>query len=211
MRKRFFSQIMHENKGFSLIELLTVAVILVIISTVIAGIITATLRGTSKSKITNIVSQNGTYAVSVMTGIVRSSTAVDKIIEEDGTEYNSPTTLTCTEDPKREGKSITLTRFDGDQTILSCIRASGGGIQNYIASTSASTGEEVSLTDNTSVEVDFDSCYFTCRRSGSVGNTFSPPLVEVGFTLKQPGADASHIDSVSVPFSTQILMRNFTP
>ena len=48
----------YSNKGYTVIELLTVAGVLVVITGILTGIIVATLRGTNKTQTANSVAQN---------------------------------------------------------------------------------------------------------------------------------------------------------
>src|SRR5581483_2454097 len=121
LKKQWNNKTMKQlSSGFTILELLVVISIMVIIGSLISGILFSTLRGTNKTKITNAVSQNGNYAMSVMTDIIRSSTNV----VSGG--------ATCASASPTPAQTIALSRLDGGITTLSCTG-------NTVASVSAST------------------------------------------------------------------------
>src|SRR3989344_8884037 len=99
-----------ESKGYTIIELLVVISILVILSGIISGILYSTLRGSSKTKITTEVAQNGNYAIGVISNILVSSRGVAKVNGADITDCTTP----------KKGPSITVKNIDGDETTFAC-------------------------------------------------------------------------------------------
>src|SRR3989344_2988017 len=99
------------RKGYTIIELLAVISILVILTGIISGILYSTLRGSSKTRISTEVTQNGDYAISVLTNMIAPSTSVTKI---GGVDIQD-----CRTNPS--GTSISLKNIDGDEYIISCI------------------------------------------------------------------------------------------
>lgn len=182
--KKFSNQ-----KGYTLIEMVTVGLILVIISGVIAAILASTLRGTNKSKVTSAVSQNGNYALSVVSNMFISTNSVLSVNGED--------VVGCSQNPS--GESIVLSRVDGGVTTLLCDLQSD-------PPTISSNG--ASLLDTSVVQLDDSkTCHFSCLQNG---NSYSSPLLEVGFSLKQKGLSIFSDTSSSQDFTTQVLLRNFT-
>lgn len=148
-------------EGYTLIELLAVISILVVLTGIITGIIFSTLQGSSRTKKSTQVSQNGVYAASLIQGIISDSRNITQIDDSDIDD--------CTTDPTGVN-SITLKRLDGNKTRLSCELIDG-------VYTVASNG--ASLIDTASVKV--TSCNFYC--SQVVQDPYSIPIVSVYFNL----------------------------
>jgi type II secretory pathway pseudopilin PulG len=163
MKKNLTSYILHptSRKGYTIVELLAVAGILVVLSGIILGIIYSTIRGSSKTQLTTQVSQNGRYSVAVLEGIISDSRNITQI---DGVDIDD-----CTSNPSGTN-SITLARLDGGITILTC--GAIGGIY-----TIASNG--ASLLDTRNVKSSF--CNFSC--SQVVSDPYSVPIVNVSYKI----------------------------
>lgn len=172
-----------KQKGYTIIELLAVISILVIISGIVSGILYSTLRGTNKTKITTEVSQNGAYALSVITNDIIDSGSVTQI---DGVDV-----LDCTAAPT--GTAITLKRLDGTNTVLSC---SGNTISQ----------DGKSLVNSNTVSV--TSCTFSCSQKSD--DSYSIPSVGINFTIQQKSGNFAEQKSSST-FNTSVTMRNYTP
>ena len=192
----------YSNKGYTVIELLTVAGVLVVITGILTGIIVATLRGTNKTQTANSVAQNGNYALSVISSILISSDAVLGLYDRN----SSPTLVLdedgdCTGSPS--GDTIELRRVDGGITTLACEN-------NTIASKSASM--TVGLLDSSKVQIntgDSLSCYFKCIQEPD--DHYSAPSIEVGFTLTDKNNSANVEKNSTADFQTSIKLRNYAP
>lgn len=189
----------NNTKGFTLIEMLTVMLILVIVSTVISSMIFTVLQGTTRSKAGIVLAENGNNALSVISNIILSSSKVE-YIDGDDTKADCTTTQT--------GKSIQLLRSDGGHTILSFDPT------GYISSGSADlpANTAVALFDKAAVKVDtgdpanapYD---FKCEQS----NPFARPIITVEFTLipNYVVTSSGGKDVISSKFKVQVLMRNY--
>lgn len=180
----------YTEKGFTLIEILTVTAILVVVSTIISGVVYTTLRATNKTRITSAVAQNGSYALSIISNIVISSTNV--------TQVNGTSVSNCTTSPS--GTSITLSRIDGGSTTLACTNVNG-------IYTIASNG--ASLIDNNIVQIKNGSCTITCMQPSN--NSYATPLIQVAFTVGDKGTTPAFENIASSDFNTSITMRSFNP
>ena len=185
---------MNKNKtnGFTIVELLTVVGILVIISSILAGILYSTLRGGNKTSITTAVAQNGNYVVSAISNLIISSQSV---VQVGGVPFTD-----CTASPS--ASSISLKGYDGGVTILSC---SGGTI-----SSQSGTMTPVSLIDTNQVQIDSSSpCLFYCSTQIS-GDPYSLPIVGFEFTLTDKSS--TFLDSkAKARFNSSASLRNFNP
>lgn len=178
--------------GYTLIELTIVMALLIVVGGLLIGIISSALRGSTKTKITNDVAQNGNYALSVMTNIIANAQQFESF------SSTSPITAVLTRCDRDTatgragpftGDKVTVVGFDGGITELSC------GVGGTISSNSAV------LIDNSRVRV--ASCSLTCSQS----SLYSPPRIDVEFSLvNASGGTAESAGSAS--FNTSVSFRN---
>ncbi len=180
---------MKKNTGYTIVELLAVVTILVTVTGIIAALITQTLRGSSKTNITNQVAQVGNYVTSVISNSIISAENVIAVT------VNGRPVTDCTKNPS--GSSIELFISEKGGTIL---YACGGGT---ISSNSAS------LIDTSRLKIDTSTCYFTCSQASN--DPYTPPIITFGFILTQNSDDALFENRETAPFSTSVLMRNYRP
>lgn len=178
--------------GYTLVELLAVTSIIVIVTGLTVGVLYSTLRGGSKTKITNDVSQNGNYALSVISTVALNAESVTNV---GGTDISDCTAL-------QQGNSIEFKKADGSRLSFSCDVPS-----ESIASSSGTT--TTYLIDNASVRVDPSSCSFSCLQSDA--NPYSSPIIGVSFTVSQRSSASSFENLASSTFKTSVTMRNFNP
>lgn len=200
---KFGIGISNAQRGFTIIELLVVAGILVISGGLIAGVIFNTLRGSSKSSNVNYVAQNGNYALSSITDIVNSSTQIV------GNCNNT------------QQLSIELLGVDEANYVLSC---SGDNVtmdRILNKGTAAETSTETELMDDSRVRVpsNLASCYFKCSQldRGSTGvssttpNPYLNPLIEIFFEVRDRNPVVQADTTATSRFKTSVIMRNYTP
>lgn len=184
------------NSGFTIVEVLTVAIILATIGGILTGIISSLLRGSNKTQTTSVLAQNGSYTISLITGIINTSDRVTKV--NDDTDIQAY----CTSDPS-EVTSISLRRFDGEETTLLC------DLDNKRISSVSATLDSISLTNNLEVELDTEAaqaCYFKCTQPNN--DIYVSPLIEVGFTLKNNKEGLAEFQSSGL-FKNSILLKNY--
>lgn len=179
-----------------MIELLTVIGILVVVSGIIIGILSTTLRGTEKTKITTSVAQNGNYALSVITNAIISSYAVTGIGNQSAT--SNPPFADCTNSPV--GQSISLKSSTGEEITFACAN-----------DTVASNG--ASIIDTSQVKIDTSnasSCSFTCIQPAN--KPYDVPIIEMSFTVSDKAAAGAFLENKSSGiFKTSVSLRNFNP
>lgn len=171
--------------GYTVIELLAVVSILIIVSGIVIEILYSTLRGSAKTKITTDISQNGNYAISVISDIIVDSVDITKI--------NGADIPDCTASP--QGLSITLKRLSGNFTTLACDN-------NTIASDGAS------LINTNLAEVVDGTCSFYCSQLSN--DSYAIPIVRVTFKLQDKGTGLSETKASST-FETSVSLRNYAP
>lgn len=179
--------------GFTLIEFLIVVVVIGSIGLVIVGILSASLRGTNKTNIVNLVRQNGNQAIIQMTKTIEFGKFEG--VSVDGINFNpdcfnqvptpSPTP------PSTKYKYLKITAIDGGKITYSCGASS-------IASNSAP------LINTNSVVLVQDQCWFTCGQERLTTNT----IIGIKFQLKQKAQAAFVENTASIPFETSVTFRN---
>ena len=200
-------KIKNSEKGYTLVELLTVIVIMVVVGMIVTGIIVSSLRGTNKSTVLDNVRENGNYAIVQMSKMLTFSRVFNGV-STDGISYTTNCTIAATPTPAPSTtpaptptpvayKYIKITGFDGGTTVFGC-NSPTDTPPSTIASNSSS------LIDSSTVSVDYNSCYFTCSQ-----NTLTePPTIGINFQLSQVSASSFVEKNASIPFSTSVTMRN---
>ncbi len=110
------------NKGFSLIELLTVIGVLAVIGSIVVSVITITLRGTKKTDLLEAARQNGDTALSQMVKDIRYAQSLD-----------FPTSCV----PSQTTSSITITSLAQTQTTYACTAGTINANNNSLFNTSS--------------------------------------------------------------------------
>jgi len=188
------------KKGFTLVELLVVAVILGLLSVVIAQVFFSTMRTNSKTEIVRDVKENGDRAIDTMTRLIQNAKSIEL-------------PSSCPERPLAGSTldEITLQHFDESITILKCVESVVNGVTvARIASSSASqtvylTSHNVSVFDQTgnTNACSNNALAFTCSSVGTV-----PTYITVHFMLRQANSSASVENISSASFQTVVTVRN---
>ena len=175
---------MKNNKGYTLIEMLAVIGVFVILVGMISAILFSTVRGSNKSKISGQVSQDGAYAMSLLSNSIIDSGAVTELPV--GTAIDD-----CTTNPT--GTSIKLKRLDETTTTFAC--------EN---NTMTKDGNPVVNSNYTQIT----SCSFTCQQKSD--DPYSIPIISIGFTISDKNANLFENKSSST-LSTKVSLRNYAP
>jgi type II secretory pathway pseudopilin PulG len=205
------------QSGFTLIELLASTFVIVAIGGIIVSIIVSTLRGSNKSNTMVTTRENGTYAISQLSKMLRFAQEVTLV---DGASpsvciTNIPfPTPQPTYGPLTTHQSITFVSLDGGTTTISCTKfneltpAPSPTPRVNEPLTIASNG--ASLLDTTMVEIPSGSCKITCNQSTQsdsllVGIEFSLVSVQAGSgnLFSEFNATANPID-----YQTSVILRN---
>ncbi len=185
------------TKGYTLIELLAVISILLVVSGVIVGILYSTLRGSNKTKITAEMTQNGSYALSVISSNVQNSRSVvaigDEIIPDDIEDCVVKVEST---------ESITLRKTDDSRTTFACLEVDGED------DVYALMQDGVPIIDTSKIQVKAGSCSFTCDQSA--GDLYAYPIIGISFILQDKNAIASESRGESL-FETSVSLNNYLP
>ncbi|MEK7450907.1 MAG: prepilin-type N-terminal cleavage/methylation domain-containing protein [Patescibacteria group bacterium] len=188
---------MKNNKGFTLVELLAVAVVMVVVSVIVTATITSSLRGTTKTNTINDVRQNGNYAIAQVSKMIEYAKSFNGVSNDNvafvSNCVDSTPPLTPTPTPSQY-KYIAITGFDNGQTIFGCSQNN----VNTIASNSAF------LIDTSLVSV--DACSFTCERA----RITDPPIIGINFSLSKNTTSSLFENKASISFKTSVKMRNLS-
>ncbi len=184
----------NNQKGYTIIELLAVLVVMVSVGVVITSVLFTSLRGTGKSTITNEIRQNGNYAINQMSRMIEFSQIFGGV-STDGINYSANCVPEVPPSPTPspaivQYSHIKVTSFDNVETIFSC-----SGDPLTIASNGAS------LVDSERVAV--TACYFTCTQVVLT----EPPIINIYFTVSDKNANLVENQAV-IPFETAVSMKN---
>lgn len=195
--KKYFKD--DANKGYTLVELLTVVVVMIVIGLIITSIIVSSLRGGSKTSAINEIRDNGNTALTRMARAIEFAKSFEGISEtgQEGT-FLADCLLpvvgegTPTPAPTRY-KFLKVRAFDEGETVFSCA-------DSKIASSS------VSLIDDTAItSVDAD-CYFTCSQAYLT----QPPTIGINFKLVKGVNSVFFEQKSTTDFHTSVVMRNLS-
>lgn len=195
--------------GYTLIELLTVMIILVAVGTIITSILVSTLRSGDKSTTTNDIRQSGNYAIAQMSKMIAYAKSFGWVSIDPnaltGTDNCIPSAVgleTPTPTPP-EYKSVMVNSFDNDAQgnprpiIFSC-QNSDDGTTVFLASNGAH------LTPDTMTA---SSCFFTCSQN----STSTSPTIDINLTLKRrPPVGFTLLPEAQtvIKFQTSVTLRN---
>lgn len=175
------------EKGYTLIELLAVMIVMAAVGLIVATILVSSLRGTNKTNIINTVRENGNYTIQQMSKMIEFAQSFQGA-STDGSTYSS----VCS-NPAVKYNYIKITSFDNGQTVFACNMSSN---PKTISSNSASFID----TGNVAVA----DCYFTCTRN----NLSQSPTIGINFTLTQSSVSNLFEKKSSISFGTSVVVRN---
>lgn len=186
---------MRKNKGYTLIELLVVSGILVLVTGFVFTVVISSLRGGIKSRITNEVSKNGNYALSIISTDLINANSVVSV-------GSNPTCsdFTTTPSTSLSAQEIIVSR-EGDSNITFACDGTTNITKSYMLPDGST--KTLKLINEELVEVPV--CEFKCSQV----DLFSPPVVQISFTLKQKSASTSIENTATAPFRTSATLRNF--
>lgn len=184
------------SRGFTLIEVLAVMLVFGIIGSVAAGILVTTLRTSNKSAILTTVKQNGDYAITQITKILRNSYTLQTPAPPCGSPSN-PTNTSFLEVLDNNGNQSTITCIDGNPPP---------GVSANTITLQSGGGAQTSLLDTTKVKT--TTCSFTCAQASQSDY----PVIGITFGLTQLSTSnfVEQIASASaITFTTSLVFRNY--
>mgnify|MGYP001591228979 CR=1 FL=1 len=193
-------KIRNPEKGYTLIELLAVMIVVITVGTIIAGIIVNSLRGGNRSTNVNDIRENGNFALSQVSKMIIFAKSFDGV--SDGTTdangkliYTTNCTVAAPPPPPTPTpihyKYLEITSFDQGKTVFEC---NGARL--------ASNGAELVDTSTRYIITD---CYIVCTQN----NISVLPTISISFTLSKKTTSVSFAENnISIPFETSANFRN---
>lgn len=184
------------NRGFTLVELLASIIVLIAVGSIIAGIITSSIRGTNKATVIENIRQNGNYTIARVSKNIEYSQVFNGF-SDDGINYTTtcPFSLAPTPTPVvKQYNFIKVTPLNSNPIIYSCTSSSPFTI----------TANGVPLIDTNSVAL--TECTLACIQ----GRATDVPVIKVGFKLGPKNPNSLPENSTPpILFETSVTIRNY--
>jgi putative endonuclease len=194
----------YENSaGFTLIELLTSIVVLVAIGSIIAGLISFSLRGSNKTNTMESIRQAGNYALSQMSKDITYAQPFDgRNTGFNGTIINGETTYS-TSCPISHSLNVITVRSSSGNDIVTQYSCNSPAL-TVTTTRNGVTSAPTSLINNT-VSVNLTNCSFTCTQDST-----GVPIIGISFSL-EPFAQNGLVENSNsaIVFKTSVTMRNY--
>lgn len=172
--------------GYTLIELVIVILVMIAVGGIVVGILYSAIRGTTKARVNNNISQNGSYAITFMSSFIANAKDLVSVTDPFGQEFTD-----CVSDTPIDGVSVTILNPDDNTTTFSCNGTT-------ISSNSAT------LLQSEDVEVVSDSCRMLCIQD----SFYSAPRIDISFELQSKNAASPETSGRSL-FETSVTLRNY--
>ncbi|MBI4096648.1 MAG: type II secretion system protein [Candidatus Levybacteria bacterium] len=185
------------KEGFTLVELLASIAVLVAVGSVIAGIITASLRGTNKTNVIENIRENGNYALSQISRSIEYAQAFNGL-SDNGTDYTVSCRFSTSPTPapvETPYKFVKVTPSNSNSIEYSCA----------ISTPATITSNGASMIDTSSIVL--TDCVIACVQTRAT----DLPIVKVGFKLgpKKNPTGLAETSSPPILFETSITIRNY--
>lgn len=184
----FKLQISNSQGGFTLVEMLAVMLVFGVVGAIAGAILVNSLRTSNKTGVLTNVKQNGDFAISQMSKVIRTSKAVIS-------PFPCITPVVA--------KSMTFLASDNIQVTYTCTDISPTPTPPSVNSISSNSA---SLLDTNTISLVPNSCQFTCTQL----YVSDYPLIGITFALIQKGSNVveQQASASAIWFNTSITMRN---
>ena len=169
------------KKGFTLLELLAVVGILGFVLIAVTQLLGSTLAGSGKSNSLQIVKQNGQFALSTMSRLVRLAKSVTPC-------SGSNLQFVVSENNIDVIYIFQIDNFQIDNQRLKKTRDAGTPVESFV------TDNQVQVTD------------FTCNFTSGFAGT--PAVVDLSLTISKSGLSVEN-SVVSTTFNTSVSLRTY--
>lgn len=178
------------QKGFTIVEMLAVMIVFIAIGSIAAAVFFTSLRVVNKSNSLASLRENGNYALSQMTKMIRYAVMFAGV-SDDGITYSNA----CSTGPVKNTaySYLKITSFDGYDTVFHCTTGDNGNISSNSAA----------LLD-TSIVKTVDACSFTCSQK----NEGDSPTILINLTISETGISGITEKNTTLPLQTSVTFRN---
>lgn len=196
--QRGFTTFSSHERGFTLIEMLASIIVLVAVGSIIAGIITSSLVGTSKTNTIENVRQNGNYTLRQMAKNIEFAQVFNGV--SDTGDVYADSCLHVSPTPTPDIKFIKVTSSDGSEIIYNC----DGSTLTISIPDGMTTPTPTPLIGQSSLSL--MECSLVCTQSKSTDT----PLIRIRFSLG-PVSSGGFVETSSPPilFETSVAVRNY--
>lgn len=177
------------KKGFTIIELIVVIGLLSIVMGVGVTSLFSTLRGSTRTSLTNELNSTGSYAISVMERMIKTAQSID----DNAGELCDGRNLT----------SLTITNYNSGKTTFACPPSSDDAVK--IASVSSAFGKRT-VTYLTTDTYKITKCSFSCSRPSG-----GSKVVTINFTVSNSvptGATLRPEEYLNQSYRSSVVVRN---
>lgn len=195
----FFISHLSSRRGFTLVELLASIIVLVAVGSVIAGIITSSLRGTNKTTTIENIRQSGNYALAQMSKNIEYARVFNGF-SNDGINYvtncpfSAPTPPAQPQAVRTNYNYIKVTPLSNNPITYNCT-------SSPVAAISANSDPLIDAN-----VVSLISCILVCVQTEST----DAPIIKIGFTLGPKNSNNLLENSTPpISFETSVTMRNY--
>lgn len=187
------------SKGFTLVELLASVIVLVAVGSVIAGIISSSLRGANKTNTIENIRQNGNYVLNQMSKDIEYARTFDGestgLSNDDGATYATSCPFSLSPTPTQVATTYSLITVESVNSRT---------IRYKCTSTPpVLSANETSLIDAASVSL--RNCVFSCSQTRAT----DVPIIKIKFELGQENLNSLAENSGSIIFETSVTMKNY--
>jgi len=186
------------KKGFTLIELLAAIAVMAVVGSVVAGIITSSLRASNKANTIETIRQNGNYTLSQISKNIEYAQFFNGLRKDGDTYvtsclYSTPTPPALPSVVKTSYNYIKITPFNSDPIEYECTD-----------SPTTFTVNGSNIFDPNSVTL--KACSITCTQT----NETDVPIIGISFTLGPQNQNGLVENSTPpITFQTSVTMRNY--
>jgi type II secretory pathway pseudopilin PulG len=200
----------HRQKGFTLVELLTSTIVLVVIGSVITGVIVSSLRGSNKANNIENIRQVGNYALNQMAKNIQYAQIFNGLkTDQPGAEYTTtcpfatPTPPAQPQAVKTSYNYIKITPLNGNPIEYKCIPPVPPSIVPTFTVNDMVSEKEIVDIDY----IDLRDCSITCTQT----NATDVPIIGISFSLAPKGSNGL-VESSNPPiaFETSVTVRNYS-
>lgn len=178
------------QRGFTIVEILAVMIVFIAIGSIAAAVFFTSLRVVNKSNSLASLRENGNYALSQMTKMIRYA-VVFSGVSDDGTMYSNA----CSSGPVKNTPYpyLKITSFDGYDTVFHCVTGANGNVSSNSAA----------LLDTNIVKT-VDACSFSCSQA----NEGDAPTILINLTISETGLAGIVEKNTTLPLQTSVTFRN---